>query len=1016
MGNQALSSAITKKYAVDPATPVASAGPLGLWSVYSATIRSTAKDKKSPRNNSIGGDSGDCGDEVSLWVLRKADATRIDHPSVTKLKPKEQARSVQAHLTAGAKTLSRLRHPSLLRVVEVLPDSNSHIAVITEPVFASLANALKRYDGPAFAPPDVAKSSSDAQIAQGPPAELREFSMSEFEVCHGMHQISEALRFLHEEAKLVHGNVCPSSVVLTSGGDWKLCGFGFAQQGIGGGDFAKATMFTQEACEEDNAATRQHAPPQVPLRPTVNYAAPEICDVSVTRRECSHASDVFSLACLLWELTVGMQSQDGSARPLLQGRDGRVSTHRYKLSQLNPDQVITSAGSSMPEGLKETLRGMLQIDPRRRPNMQQVCICPYFDSGSVKVLKIVSSLTASETTAARQAQILAHLPKQLARFPARVIRDRVLPTLVTMCAARSQTTPFVLPSLLFSARKLSRGEFDRNLAPVFRALVNDLPKMAAQCTLILVENVQILLDQGSRLFTQNVVVPMVVSALRGGNNMDQNNVRPSSRGQYYSYGSSQSNSLQSFTAADASRIRLAALAKVDAVADVSPGHTFQKSIFPTIGALLLEQDAAVVAAALDAVCASFQRLEGDMVMSLVLPAVEACIKKQFQNGELCVHVAKTYQALAEHLGAKCAAQKILPVVVRLLAEKHFTDEQFIQYVACVQGIVERIKTVRLGGVDDQADRGDVRNGALGSIVTDGAMPNLDFAVAAAAQVASVSIDDSEQNASFVKKELTMPPPQQQRTRISASESMGSTTMGSFGGGYAMMEDSSTGDLLSLDMTPPPGGAQTRGTMNASSGGATSSGHWSSMGGSLPFDPIGQQQPPQSRRSSSNSMASLGVGMGGKGPIESRPSMGGLHVSGQGSDYGSLAGSDQGQKHVQSYDPYGGLTEMGGGMGANSGGAYNAPVMQMQQQVQQQVQQQPLFSRPPGASQHHQMQQHQQMQHQQTQQGKDLSRGSSLDLFAGLSGIPSSQPTLQKSQQQVKPRASTSSSISGFDFM
>ena len=86
---------------------------------------------------------------------------------VTKLKPKEQARSVQAHLTAGAKTLSRLRHPSLLRVIEVLPDSNSHIAVITEPVFASLANALKRYDGPAFAPPDVAKSSSDAvRVAQ----------------------------------------------------------------------------------------------------------------------------------------------------------------------------------------------------------------------------------------------------------------------------------------------------------------------------------------------------------------------------------------------------------------------------------------------------------------------------------------------------------------------------------------------------------------------------------------------------------------------------------------------------------------------------------------------------------------------------------------------------------------------------------------------------------------------------------------------------------------------------------
>ena len=184
------------------------------------------------------------------------------------------------------------------------------------------------------------------------------------------------LRFLHEEAK-VHGNVCPSSIVLTTSGDWKLCGFGFAHEGLGDGDFAKATMFNQAACEEDNAATRQHPPPRVPLRPTINYAAPEICDVSVTRRECSHASDVFSLACLLWELTVGMQASDGTATPLLQGRDGRVSTHRYKLSQLNPDQVIMSGGAAMPDSLRQTLHAMLQLDPRRRPNMKQVFSAPF---------------------------------------------------------------------------------------------------------------------------------------------------------------------------------------------------------------------------------------------------------------------------------------------------------------------------------------------------------------------------------------------------------------------------------------------------------------------------------------------------------------------------------------------------------------------------------------------------------------------------------------------------------------
>ena len=1024
MGNQALSSSITKKYAVDPTTPVASVGPLGLWSVWQARV----KDRGSPQASS--GAEGDQGSAVSLWVLRKADASKIDHQNITRLKPKEQARAVLAHLTAGAKQLSLLRHPNLLRIIEVLPDTGNHIAVVTEPIFASLANALKRYNGPAFttaesSPGPASGTRPDVSTAADPPAVLREFSMSEFEICHGMHQIAEALRFLHEEAKTVHGNVCPSSIVLTTSGDWKLCGLGFSQQGIGEGDFAKATMFTQDACEEDNAATRQTAPPRVPLRPAINYAAPEICDASITRRECSHGSDVFSFACLLWELTVGMQAQkDGTAQLLLQGRDGRVSTHRYKLSQLNPDQVVMSAG--MPDSLRETLRAMLQVDPRRRPSMRQVCSSPYFDSGSVKVLKIVASLTENDTTIARQAQILAHLPKQLNQFPARILRDRVLPTLVTMCAARSQTTPFVLPSLLFIARKLSRGEFDRTLAPVFRALVNDLSKMAAQCTLILVENVQILLDQGSRLFTQDVILPMVIGALRGGNNIGQySDASASSRGQYYSYEGvkSNNNQLQKFTAPDVSRIRLAALAKIDAVADASPGHTFQKTIFPTVAALLLDQqDTNVVVAALDAVRASFRRLNSDMIVALVLPAVEACIKKQFQNGELCVHVAKTYEALAIHLGAKWSAQKILPVVVRLLAEKHFTDDQFAQYVDSILGIVERIKTVRLRGGVNGANFGAIPDGVPpASIIVDGrGMPNLDFAVAAAAQVAAASIDDSAQSASFVKKEITMPPRRKQPTL----RNMAKVTMGSAGRDYAIMDDedsggSGMGDLLSLDMTPAPGSMQCRPTINtmapflsASGERGGGGGQWSSMGAPIPVDLLEpqQQQDQQNRTGQINSMVSSG---GARHPSEELlPSMGGLHMSRQGSDYGSLSDGLPGN---DVYAELGNINvgPMGSAGGGSGSGSYLAPVIPGIGGVQQHSQrQQPLFLGLSGTP-----QQQEKLQIQKNNLGRSSTNSSTenLDIFAGLSGIPTKQ-SQQQQKQQTKPRASTSSSVSGFDFI
>ena len=1057
MGNQALSSSITRKYAVDPATPIASAGPLGLWSVYSASVKPPKdKGKSSPKTGST------LGQPVSIWVLRKADASKVDHPSITKLKPKEQRSSVVSHLVNGAKTLSKLRHPSLLNIIEILPDTNSHLAIVTEPVFASLANALKRYDGPAFVsadgvsgnststPATAGGGNSGTRLAQGPPAELREFSMSEFEVCHGMHQIAEALRFLHEEGRVVHGNISPSSIIITKDGDWKLCGFGFSQSGIGDGDFAKANMFSQEACDEDNAATRQHAPPRVPLRPTINYAAPEICDASVTRRECCHASDVFSFACLLWELTVGMQAQDGTAQPLLQGRDGRVSTHRFKLSQLNPDQVIFSASSLMPQSLSETLRVMLNVDPRRRPSMRHVCSSPFFDSGSVKVLKIVSSLTASDTTAARQAQILAHLPKQLAQFPARVIRDRVLPTLVTMCATRSQTTPFVLPSLLFSARKLSRGEFDRTLAPVFQALVADLPKMAAQCTLILVENVQILLQQGSRTFTQSVVVPMVTGALRGGNQGSGNSMSSSnSRGQYYNYSSPHTNTLQNFNAADASRIRLAALAKVDVVADASPGHTFQKSIFPVIATLLLDRDHSVVIAALNAVRSSFRRLDADVAISLVLPAVEACIKKHFQNGKLCVEIATTYQSLANYLGAKCAAQKILPVIVRLLAERHFSDEEFIQYIGCVEAIVERVKSVRLGVAEMDGSMQNGRRASAGSggeeTVTDGAMPNLDFAVAAAAAVSSVSIDNSMQSSSFIKKELKMPPPQygQRQTQMTPQMRSGNTSsapvMGAADGSYAMMEDSgmgnnSMGDLLSLDMTPAPGGIQNGRRSSHGQPNQGNSGQWSSLGQALPMSVMEPQEPQDHYMQSSNTNSSQDSN--NILPVDSLPSMGGLYTSGQGHNYGALPGDQQQDQLHTMHGHFPGLQTNKSDAAAP---AYMAPSIMPRTAATQKESQYPhqthldmsganSFNNGGGNANKNRMNQNgvgldmfaglSSMTNPKSQVNtvQDVNRNglkdNRLDMFAGLSGIPSKTPT----PRATKPRSSTSSSTSGFDFM
>ena len=72
----------------------------------------------------------------------------------------------------------------------------------------------------------------------------QEHELYPVEIRYGLLEIAEALEFLHSDVKMMHGNVTPECVVVTTGGNWKLMGFNFccfsqyqseAQVRVGGG-------------------------------------------------------------------------------------------------------------------------------------------------------------------------------------------------------------------------------------------------------------------------------------------------------------------------------------------------------------------------------------------------------------------------------------------------------------------------------------------------------------------------------------------------------------------------------------------------------------------------------------------------------------------------------------------------------------------------------------------------------------------------------------------------------------
>lgn len=81
---------------------------------------------------------------------------------------------------------------------------------VTEPVFGSLANLLTQF--------------RDIPTA---PEERTSAALSPLEVKYGLCHISDTLHFLHQEARLAHCNLNPSSVIVTQDGGWKLAGFEF---------------------------------------------------------------------------------------------------------------------------------------------------------------------------------------------------------------------------------------------------------------------------------------------------------------------------------------------------------------------------------------------------------------------------------------------------------------------------------------------------------------------------------------------------------------------------------------------------------------------------------------------------------------------------------------------------------------------------------------------------------------------------------------------------------------------
>uniref|UniRef100_A0A1I8NCI8 Protein kinase domain-containing protein n=1 Tax=Musca domestica TaxID=7370 RepID=A0A1I8NCI8_MUSDO len=372
---------VTREYEV--LDQVCTAGVGLLWKVYNGYKKSTKQ-------------------EVSVFVFEKKALDRWS---------KEDREAILETLRRGVQQLTKIRHPHVLTVQHPLEESRDSLAFATEPVFASLANVV-----------------GDQVRA--------EKKLYDVEIRHGLLQLFDGLQFLHNDAKIVHRNICAETIVINKNRSWKLFGF----------DFGVANQPQPDGkpywpCKEYSTSMHMLA------QPSLEYTAPEIALNNINSTD----SDLFSLGILIFTIYAG--------KPLkLFGSD--YSAFRRHANDLNQRKYPPM--NAVPSELTESLKALLHPSPHLRPKLHDLKEVTYFHDVGVKTLSYLDSLYQWDNL--QKSKFYKGLPQIIPTLPHRVNLYSILPYLVKEFV-NSPMIPFVLPNVLLIAEMSSQKEYCDHILP-----------------------------------------------------------------------------------------------------------------------------------------------------------------------------------------------------------------------------------------------------------------------------------------------------------------------------------------------------------------------------------------------------------------------------------------------------------------------------------------------------------------------------------------------------------------------
>ncbi|KAL3085801.1 hypothetical protein niasHT_034209 [Heterodera trifolii] len=264
--------------------------------------------------------------------------------------------------------LQQLQHPRILRMVKPLTESKDLLAFATEPVQCTLDKLYEHFE-----PED----------AGGP-------LLEKLEMKRGILQLIEGLSYLHNNAKMLHGNLTPQAVFIAAKQFWKIGGFAFSVAS------KKANVFP---C----FPWTKKFPPC--LQPDLDFLAPEY--LAPNTQTVSTAADVFSLGALIcWIYGGGRRLIDVS---------NNLESHQIVIDQL--DVALEMLTDELGPNLKGSLAKVLSKDVEQRPAVQMLALTKHFDDPALCALRQLDDLAQNFDPASKAAFLGQTLGTVLAQIP-----------------------------------------------------------------------------------------------------------------------------------------------------------------------------------------------------------------------------------------------------------------------------------------------------------------------------------------------------------------------------------------------------------------------------------------------------------------------------------------------------------------------------------------------------------------------------------------------------------------------